>query len=534
MSNPTPESAGPDVFDEADRIIILTPCFDRHSTTDYNESLTLAKQFPLAKFRMADGTVQLLPVVAASIWFSNESHIDRARNSLLYQFEQKHYRFGLFMDADQPFEPDQIASLWRHLINGVRVVCGLVALKSIVPTFVCNTLAGERPDPNTGLMRIKDGGTGCMAFNRNILAEIRERWPALVRGRLAACLGTEDAPKLDSVLRALSELGLSADISFTGNLNTCCAGRTAYAYFASGVTHRDGRGDWLSEDWMLCHRLQLMGIPIYADVSVNLRHLGRQLFPPPPEEIIEAALRVTSGNNPPFNKGLSQAASQVLTALHKDINDQSITVLHATRGRPDKALRARELFIKRAGAPVEYIFGLDSDDKDSILALAKYPHAIVANGGNGIVAAINAAAEKATGRILVMAADDCLPPENWALSVRVAFAGQLHEPRVLATSDGYSNQQLIPHPIMTRAFYQEQGYFFCPEYPHLFCDTELTVRASVAGQIIDARHLVFKHENPMFTGEKPDAMAVERNSPEAWAIGEAIFKRRNTEPPTAP
>jgi predicted O-methyltransferase YrrM len=99
------------------------------------------------------------------------------------------------------------------------------------------------------------------------------------------------------------------------------------------------------------------------------------------------------------------------------------------------------------------------------------------------------------------------------------------------TSDGYSNQQLIPHPIMTRAFYEEQGYFFCPEYPHLFCDTELTVRALAQGKVIDAKHLVFRHENPMFTGAKPDAMAVERNSPEAWAIGEGIFKRRNTAAP---
>lgn len=464
MSNPSPESNGPDVFDEADRIVILTPCFDRHSTTDYNESLTLCKQFPLAKFRLADGTVQLLPVVAASIWFSNESHIDRARNSLLYQFEQKHYRFGLFMDADQPFEPDQIASLWRHLINGVRVVCGLVALKSIVPTFVCNTLAGERPDPNTGLMRIKDGGTGCMAFNRNILTEIREKWPAYVKSAITNAIGTHDLYQTDAVVEALAKCGLSADLSFTGNLNTCCAGRTAYAYFASGVTHRDGRGDWLSEDWMLCHRLQLLGIPIYADVSVNLKHLGRQLFPPPPEEIIEAALRVTSGNNPPFNRGLSSAASQVLSALHKDINDQSITVLHATRGRPEQALRIREMFIKRAGAPVEYIFGLDDDDKDSILALCKYPHAVV-RGGKGIVAAINAAAEKATGRILVMAADDCLPPGNWAIDVRAAFAGQLHEPRVLMTSDGYSQQHLIPPPDNDSGLLSGAGVFLLPGIP---------------------------------------------------------------------
>ncbi len=534
MSNPPPESNGTasvdaskPVYDESQRIVILTPCFDRQATTDYQESLFLCRQLPSARFRMADGSVQILPIVADNIWFSNESHIDRARNSLSYEAEKKHYRYVLWWDGDQPAQPEDIAKIWTHLINGVRIVTGLVALKSIVPTFVCNTLKGERVDPKTGLMKIKDGGTGFMAFNRDVFVELRERWPQYVRARLAEAIGfSENSPLVERAVEAMAKCGLSADISFTGNANTVCAGKTAYAYFASGVTMREGRGDWLSEDWMLCHRLTLLGIPIYADVTINLRHLGRQLFPPPPEEIIEAALKVTSGRNPPFNKGLSQAAAEVLSALQADINDKSISVLHATRGRPEQAIKIREMFIKRAGAPIEYIFGLDSDDAQSIAALSKYPHVIV-KGGHGIVQAINAAAEKATGRILVMAADDCHPPENWAIDVRAAFADQLHEPVVLATSDGYSDQMLIPHPIMTRAFYQAQGYFYCPEYPHLFCDTELTVRAAEAGQIIDARHLVFKHEHPMFTGAPPDKMALERNSKEAWEVGKAIFKKRN-------
>ncbi len=522
----------PRVFDECDRIVILTPCFDRQSTTDYNESLALCKQVPSARFRMADGSVQILPVVAASLWFSNESHIDRGRNSLLFQFEQKHYRFGAFIDADQPFTPEHIASLWNHLVNGVRIVCGLVALKSIVPTFVCNTIKGEKPDPKTGLMRIQDGGTGCMAFNRDILTEIREKWPLYIRAKIAEGIwGAEKelAPQVvDSVMSNLAKCGLSGDISFKGNVNTVCAGRTSYAYFASGVTWRDGRGDWLSEDWMLCHRLKLLGIPVYADVTVNLNHLGRQMFPPPAEEIIEAALKVTSGMNPPFNKGLSQAASQVLAALHADINDQSISVLHATRGRPELAAKAKALWLARASNPaeIEYIFGLDSDDGASLSFLSSERKTVV-KGGNGIVEAINAAAADAKGRFLVMAADDCEPPQNWDILIRDAFAGQMHEPRLLWTSDGYTDQPVITHPIMTRAKYEQQGWIFSPEYPHMYCDTELTVRAETAGEIIDARQLVFKHEHPMFTGREPDALHVERNSLHAREVGMAIFKRRN-------
>lgn len=520
------------VFDESERIIILTPCFDRQSTTDYNESLTLCKQFPTAKFRLADGSVQSLPVVAGSLWIANESHIDRARNSLLYEFERMHYKFALFMDGDQPFTPEDIKSLWQHLMRGVRVVCGLVALKSIVPTFVCNSIKGEKPDAQTGLMRISDGGTGCMAFNRDILTEIREKWPELVRERIVEAMGLEesetDGTEANRVMRAMAMLGLSGEIHFTGNPNTVCAGKISYAYFASGVTWREGRGDWLSEDWMFCHRLKLIGIPVYADLTVNLKHLGRQLFPPPPEEIIEAALKVTAGQNPPFSKQLAAEVNGALQKLWVDFNNSSISVLHATRHRPAQALKIRDLFMQRANNPqeLEYIFAVDEDDEASKSALSGYP-TIIVKGGNGIVPAINAAAAESKGRILVMAADDCLPPHGWDTSIREMLAGQLHEPRLLWTSDGYSEQPVICHPIMTRAKYEQQGWFFCPEYPHLFCDTELTVRAMATGEIVDGRHLTFKHEHPMWTGAKPDALHIERNSAEARAAGMEIFKRRN-------
>jgi glycosyltransferase involved in cell wall biosynthesis len=203
------------------------------------------------------------------------------------------------------------------------------------------------------------------------------------------------------------------------------------------------------------------------------------------------------------------------------------SVLHATRSRPHKAAEIQKLFIDRAHDPesVEYIYAVDEDDTESRKVLSRFGLVVVPPGG-GIVKAINAAALKARGQILVMAADDCLPPPRWDYDVWQKM-GDVHEPRVLAVSDGYRKDALITHPIMNRAFYRRQGYFFCPEYPHLFCDTELTHRAHRAGQIIDGRDLIFRHNNPIFTGERPDALAQERNSLDAYRIGSEIFKRRN-------
>jgi hypothetical protein len=483
------------VYDERDRLVMLTPCYDSQVTTVFRDAVDMALSLPTARFRMADGSVQMLPILALAINQPNDSHIDRARNTILWHFEQTHYRFAVFCDGDQPFEPEHIARTWFHLMSGVRVVGGLVAMKTIVPTYVCNAIKGKVPDPKTGLVEVQDIGTGWLAFNRDVLTAFRERWP---------------------------------EIAYRSNSNTATAGKTLNAYFASGVVHRDGANDWLSEDWMFCHRCKQLGIPVYADTGINIRHLGRILFPVPPAELIEAALKVTSGRNPPFDRKLAAEASQVLARLHAANHDSSISILHATRGRPEKAKRIRELWHQRADNPkgFEYIFAIDDDDATSEAGLAGYAKAVV-KGGRGVVAAINFAAQAATGRILVMAADDCEPPQGWDTLIRDALDGQLHEPRVLWCSDGYTEQPVITHPIITRAFYEQQGWFFCPEYPHLFCDTELTVRAQAAGQIIDARHIVLKHENPMFTGAYPDALHRERNSPEAWATGRAIFLRRN-------
>lgn len=204
------------------------------------------------------------------------------------------------------------------------------------------------------------------------------------------------------------------------------------------------------------------------------------------------------------------------------------SVLHATRARPQKAAEICALFHDRAHDPssIEYLFAVDQDDEESRATLARFPLIVVPPGG-GVVKAINAAALKARGQILVMAADDCIPPPRWDYDVWEKFQRGPDLPRVLAVSDGYREDGLISHPIMNRAFYRQQGYFFCPEYPHLYCDTELTVRARKAGQVIEARDLVFRHNNPLFTGEPQDELSRRRNSKEAYEIGRGIFERRN-------
>jgi hypothetical protein len=50
---------------------------------------------------------------------------------------------------------------------------------------------------------------------------------------------------------------------------------TRYSYFASGVVNRR----WLSEDWLFCQRCEEMGVPIYVDTQVMVKHVGSIEFP---------------------------------------------------------------------------------------------------------------------------------------------------------------------------------------------------------------------------------------------------------------
>lgn len=553
-----PASPKESIYDERDRLVILTPCYGHQLTEQFAQSaIAVLNGAPTARFRLEDGSVHSLPIVATLITQPGESHIDRARNTLLWQAMQTHYRHFLWADADQPFEPHHIALTWARLMSGVRVLGGSVALKTIVTTFAANLEHGKthRDRDPQGLLPGRDTGTGWMGFKRDVIDEVIARWPTYVRERLAAAINYRpDDALVTRALDALSACGLSADIDFVSQSNSSTAGKTLHAVFASGIAYREGARDWLSEDWMFCHRCLLLGIPIKVDPAIRIKHLGPMLYPPDPAELVQAAVQVVSGEKPPFDKRLAAEAHAALERLHHSITDDSITILHATRGRPEQALRIRGLWLSRASNPkgIEYIFGVDEGDLGaatlnaslthkcdnfprvpSVVTIARQsaipnPQSLIsAAPGKGVVAAINTAAASAKGRILIMAADDCEPPQDWDVQIREALSGQLHLPRLLWTSDGYTDQPVCTHPIITRALYEQQGYFFCPEYPHLFCDTELSHRAMAAGQVIDGRHIVLKHQHPMFTGMKPDALHLERNSAQARATGLAIFKKRN-------
>lgn len=202
-----------------------------------------------------------------------------------------------------------------------------------------------------------------------------------------------------------------------------------------------------------------------------------------------------------------------------------ISLVHATRGRPQQAAQCRRKWLERAANPdaVEHIFGLDASDQYARL-LAIHNHAWTP-GNRGPVDGWNSAAIKAKGQVLVQLSDDWDPPLHWDAMILDAL-GDLDEEKVLAVSDGHRQDQLLCMAIMTRKRYEKQGWMFHPEFFSMYSDNLFSKRAWEDGVVVDARDRIqFEHLHPVFGKAKSDAIYERSNSGYRYKTGEGIMRR---------
>ena len=205
----------------------------------------------------------------------------------------------------------------------------------------------------------------------------------------------------------------------------------------------------------------------------------------------------------------------------------TISLLHATRGRPELAAACRSQFLAAAKHPqrVEHLFAIDHDDAASLAALAELPQVVVTEG-EGCVAAWNLAAEQCRGNILVQLSDDWEAPEGWddALSQR------LPDPKkeaVLAVGDACRTDEILTMAILTRARYLAQGHLFHPGYFSMMSDYEFTHRAYRDGIVVEARDLVFRHLHANTGARDWDETYARQNAGEHYRAGFDHFIARN-------
>lgn len=169
-----------------------------------------------------------------------------------------------------------------------------------------------------------------------------------------------------------------------------------------------------------------------------------------------------------------------------------ISLLHATRGRPQKTLQVRAEWIDKAAKPedVEHIYGVDADDLDTAVVLGSRRKVIVAPP-KGCFAAYNAAAEVSTGDMLIPIEDDLHPQQGWDEQVREAMLPYIDQVAVLSVCDG---QNACIEWAFTRKFYEVRGLYH-PDYYGLFADTEIRTRIRADEVLnVQAPHILFSHQ----------------------------------------
>ena len=170
---------------------------------------------------------------------SNESNVNRARNSCAAKFLSGDCTHLMFVDADIQFNPQDIVKLVNH---DKDIVGGIYPQKTLPPKMVVNTL--NNSEQQGDLIEVGTLGTGFMLIKRSVFEKMIEEGAT---------------PYVDAI-------GLSPE----ENANQ-------YDFFQCTI---DSKGRYLTEDWSFCRRWRQLGGKIWADTTIALAHVGYYRFQP--------------------------------------------------------------------------------------------------------------------------------------------------------------------------------------------------------------------------------------------------------------
>jgi len=213
------------------------------------------------------------------------------------------------------------------------------------------------------------------------------------------------------------------------------------------------------------------------------------------------------------------------------------SILHATKRLPNGWHQAFREWCDNAtlDADFEYILAIHDSDKDKLpvemVMFEPRLHVVVNNQRDSAIDNWNAAAEMATGDVLIIGADDFYPPAGWDEQLtNFIHAQNLFVEFMLRVSTGSPHTDLpgrnMPHPIMSRALYKRWGYVFPPMYESMYSDNDNTERAELEGVVWDALHIQFRHEAAVLGKAEKDAVYRKQNREEAYRQGAAMLEQR--------
>jgi len=207
----------------------------------------------------------------------------------------------------------------------------------------------------------------------------------------------------------------------------------------------------------------------------------------------------------------------------------TFSLCHTTARLPDGWRAAAQAWNDAADNPGDIEHVLVTDDPDFV----PYPDSqpIFADTKIGVnrgrkcaVDGWNKSAELSTGRFLITLADDWFPCPHWDTEF-LKMIPDLDGEYVLEVDTG-GNHGLLTFSLLTRKYYQRYGYLFWPQYLGMYADNEFTIVARRDGVVIDARHLYCEHRHPLYGHGQMDETHKHQHRPEAFEVGEEIYRRR--------
>lgn len=183
------------------------------------------------------------------------SLIPKCRDELIHQFlfdpnmAEQNFDYILCVDADVLWDPVQLpAMIAASKANMNTPVFASYPVKQDDPLFHIEFMTMERdgevyPVKSGPLFRIKSGAAGFMLIHKDTLMKMREKYTDLMY-----------TPKDDS---------------------DCKYGDTKICAMFNPAVYKD---TYRGEDIMFCIRMGLIGVPLWLDPRMPLKHVGRKVY----------------------------------------------------------------------------------------------------------------------------------------------------------------------------------------------------------------------------------------------------------------
>lgn len=245
-------------------LAILTPCYGGLCHSDYTLCLV--------------DTLKLLEnygILVEIFFCNNDSLVSRARNNLIGKAMGKpNITHFIFIDADICWNPVDILKL---LISNKDLIGGIYPKKSYNfdkiaknPTEITQWIGKKNkfcPGISDGLI-IKNN---LLNYNLNFSSSHLQIDNNIIEIKhIATGFMMIKRQVIEQMIQLFPETKYIDDIGFIEASESIYT----YALFDCGVID----GHYYSEDWMFCHRWTKSGGKIYADISIDLIHIGTEYY----------------------------------------------------------------------------------------------------------------------------------------------------------------------------------------------------------------------------------------------------------------